>query len=72
MGSLTACAKLAFTLYKILADMEFDTLLSKGTRAMMSISFVVVKADLWQKPGVILKQELAEFTVAEMIDAMSF
>lgn len=31
MGSLTACAKLAFTLYKVLADMEFDTLLSKGT-----------------------------------------
>lgn len=52
--------------------MEFDTLLPKGTRAMESISFVVVKADLRQKPGVILKQELAELTVAEVVDAMSF
>lgn len=51
MGSLTACAKLAFTLYKVLADMEFDTLLSKGTRAMVSISFVVVNADLLTEKG---------------------
>lgn len=47
-------------------------MLPKGTRAMESISFVVVKADLRQKPGVILKQELAELTVAEVVDAMSF
>ena len=49
MGSLTASAKLAFTLRKILADMELDTLLFKGTRAVWSISFVVMKADLLTK-----------------------
>lgn len=52
--------------------MDFDTLLPKGTRAMKSISFVVVKADLRQKPRVILKQQLAEFTVAEVVDTVSF
>ena len=49
MGSLTASAKLAFTLRKILADMELDTLLFKGTRAVWSISFVVMKADLLRR-----------------------
>lgn len=51
--------------------MEFDTLLLKGTRAIGSISFIVVKADLWQKPGVVLKQKLAELTVAKVVDAVS-
>lgn len=51
--------------------MEFDTLLLKGTRAVGSISFVVMKADLWQKPGVILKQKLAELTVAEVVNTVS-
>lgn len=51
--------------------MEFDTLLLKGTRAVGSISFVVVKADIRQKPGVVLKQELAELTVAEVVHTVS-
>lgn len=72
MGSLTASAKLAFTLRKILADMELDTLLFKGTRAVWSISFVVMKADLWQEQGVVLKQEHAELTVVEVVQAMCF
>jgi hypothetical protein len=52
--------------------MEFVTFILKGTRAKGSVSFVVMYADFRQKPGVILKQELTEFTIGEVVNTMSF